>query len=693
MKLNEHQSKLLLSEAGIPVPPGVLLDRSQLEQVSFPFPFPVVAKAQVLAGGRGKAGGITIISSHQNFFSRVAPLFDLTIDKESVPLVRVEQAASIVREMYLSCTVYRAGRSILLTAGRHGGVDIESSDPKNILSLEIDPICGLHDYQIRDLFFHYGLGKKHWPEFQRIVSALHRQFRTKGLLLAEINPLVLTGEDQLLALDGKVELDDNMVDIDHDQARFEQPEHRTRQENTAKQFGLSFHTLGGFVGLMVNGAGLAMATMDCLNYSELPAANFLDLGGKADQKAMRAAFDILFTDPEVQVVFINIFAGILSCERVAESMLAALDGTPPAKPMIIRFAGNGDRQGRAMVQSMGCADIHLVRDLPEGIATLRTLVTPPTDLPDFLRIEIPEHKPARAPKKSANPTPFPLSGTSRVLVQGITGREGGLHARLMQEYGTSITAGVTPFKGGTTCLDVPVYNTVLEACRDHRFEATVIFVPPALAADAIIEAADAGIPWIVCITEGIPQHRMLCVLERLQRSPSRLIGPNTPGLIVPGQTKLGIMPGHIFTPGDVAVFSRSGTLTYESVIRLSEAGIGQSVCAGIGGDPFVGQGFVNLCQRVRHDGRTRAVLVLGEIGGTAEEELAQYIRESGFELPVLGFVAGQTAPAGKRLGHAGAILENGTSGIRDKLTTMHEAGITLCPNLDSIPKLVSDRIT
>ena len=652
MKLNEHQSKILLSEAGIPVPPGILLDRSHLQKADLPFPYPVVAKAQVPVGGRGKAGGIKRIASPEEFLSGVAPLFDLVIADQPVPLVRIEPAARISREMYLSCAVYRPGKTILHTAGREGGMDIESCAPEDILTLEIDPICGLHSYQVRDIFFHFRLQKHHWPELQRIVTVLYEQFKAKELLLAEINPLVLTEDDRFLALDGKVELDDNMVDLDKDLTRFDQPEHRTDQENLAEQYGLSFHSLKGFVGLMVNGAGLAMATMDSLNHTGLPAANFLDLGGKADQKAMRAAFDILFGDPRVRVVFINIFAGILSCERVAGSMLAALQDTPPPKPMVIRFSGNGDREGR-----------------------------------------VPKSKPFTMAHSPSRIAPFPLSASSPVLIQGITGREGGLHTSLMQEYGTNIVAGVTPFKGGTTSLDVPVYDTVLSACREHKIEASVIFVPPAFAADAIIEAADAGIPWIICITEGIPQHRMLCVLERLEKSPSRLIGPNTPGLIVPGQLKLGIMPGHIFSPGEVAVFSRSGTLTYESVIRLSRAGIGQSICVGIGGDPFIGQNFVNLCQRIRQDGRTRAVLALGEIGGTAEEELAGYIRESGFEIPVIGFVAGQTAPPGKRLGHAGAILEHGKSGIKEKLTAMHEAGIAICPDLDSIPRLIQERLT
>jgi succinyl-CoA synthetase alpha subunit len=284
-----------------------------------------------------------------------------------------------------------------------------------------------------------------------------------------------------------------------------------------------------------------------------------------------------------------------------------------------------------------------------------------------------------------------LSRSSRVLVQGITGKAAQLHVRLMQEYGTNVVAGVTPFKGGREVLGVPVYDSVRQACAAHAIDASIVFVPAPFAAEAILEAADNDVPWCVCITEHIPQADMLRVREtlRVTGSRTRLVGPNTPGLIVPGRTKIGIMPGYVYTPGPVAIFSRSGTLTYETASRLSAASIGQSVCVGIGGDPFIGLKYVDFLELVRDDPATGAVLVLGEIGGTAEEELARYVVETQFPKPVLAFIAGRTAPAGKRLGHAGAILEEGSGGIADKLAALRAAGIAVCPDLKSLPGLMA----
>jgi succinyl-CoA synthetase alpha subunit len=258
----------------------------------------------------------------------------------------------------------------------------------------------------------------------------------------------------------------------------------------------------------------------------------------------------------------------------------------------------------------------------------------------------------------------------------------------MQEYGSRVVAGVTPGKGGSEVLGVPVFNTVREAASAMRVDASIIFVPGAMAPDAVLEAAAAGLGWVVCITDGIPQLDMLRALERLKGSPTRVIGPNCPGLVMPGKTKIGIMPGDIFTPGPVAVFSRSGTLTYECVDRLTRAGIGQSVCVGVGGDPFVGTSFTDLCKLVRFDPQTRAVVILGEIGGSAEEDLGRYMQETGFELPVFGFIAGRTAPPGKRLGHAGAILEKGSGGIETKLRAMVDTGFHLIDDLDQIASAV-----
>ncbi len=280
---------------------------------------------------------------------------------------------------------------------------------------------------------------------------------------------------------------------------------------------------------------------------------------------------------------------------------------------------------------------------------------------------------------------------TRLVVQGITGREGEFHTRQMAAYGTNVVAGVTPGRGGQKAIDdtVPVFNTVTEAVKETGANTSIIYVPASFAPDAVREAAAAGVQLVVCITEGVPAYDMVSTFEFVQQQGVRLIGPNCPGLLSPGKAKVGIIPGNIVTPGPVGVVSKSGTLTYEVIDALTKLGIGQTTCVGIGGDPIIGTNFIDVLQLFQNDPETKAIVMIGEIGGTAEQEAAQFIKAN-VTKPVVGFIAGQTAPPGKRMGHAGAIISGGEGTAQEKITAMEAVGAKMAKQPADIATLIKD---
>ena len=468
-----------------------------------------------------------------------------------------------------------------------------------------------------------------------------------------------------------MDLDDNALYRHPDLEALRDPNEDEPAEKQAREVGLNYVKLDGNIGCMVNGSGLAMGTMDAVKLHGGEPANFLDVSGGANEQQVTAAMRIILSDPKVQAVWINIFGGITRGDVVARGILAGIKAVQTDVPMVIRLVGTNSEEGRQILADAGLVALESMDE-----AAAKVVAAGPG---------------ARGAWAEGGPgVSILVNKDTRLLVQGITGREGAYHTHQMVEYGTKVVAGTTPGKGGSKTEDgVPVFDTVAQAVKETGANVSIIYVPAPFAPDAMYEAADAGLPLIVCITERIPTLEMIKVYEYIKERGLRLIGPNCPGLITPGEAKVGIMPGYIHKPGNVGLVSRSGTLTYEVVNELTQAGLGQSTAIGIGGDPIIGTSFIDALTLFQADPQTEKVVMIGEIGGTDEEAAAAYIRDH-MTKPVIGFIAGRTAPPGRRMGHAGAIISGGVGTAEGKMAAMRAAGVQVADAPSQIPALVKN---
>lgn len=667
MQLLEYQAKSLLSEAGATIPTGFVV-RNNDTLGTLPFSFPAVVKSQVPVGGRGKLGGVKLVNNQANLESERRNIERLEIKGHLPSAVLIEQAIDIDRELYLSLRVNRDLRRVEWLASKDGGVEIESNS-ENVTVIPYGETTA--PAQLSELF-----GVKP-NELSLILSSLERCFFDNDLLLLEVNPLVVTKQGALVCADAKIMVDDNSR-FRHDDFDWPEPE--------------NIKPLGGSIGVIANGAGMAMSTMDTIFAAGAKPANFLDIGGGTGEDVFVKNLKEITELPGVTSIIVNIFAGITRCDDIARGIIAAKKQIPELAPLFIRLEGTNRDEAAKLLQD---ADIELQPSLKAcidlALQAEEKRVTrggaAPTEIKSSDFIEDGADRaagPAESDlRREANVGSGHILTSQKVIVQGITGHHGAFHTQQMLQAGTNIVAGVTPGKGGESVHGVPVYSTVKETVDAHQATASVIFVPAKFAKSAMLEAIEAGIKLIVCITEGIPVHDMLAVHEIAAKRAVTVVGPNCPGFIVPGSHKLGIIASHITSPGATTVISRSGTLTYELADALTKKGIGQRLILGIGGDPVQGMTFVEALEIAQNDPATEQILLVGEIGGEGENLAADFIAEH-VTKPVYGLVVGHSLPAGQTFGHAGAIVGSKGESAAEKTAYMASKGIRMSTTLDEL---------
>ncbi len=594
MDLFEYQGKQYFARFGIPTSKGGVADTvdeavRQAEQAGYP----VVVKAQVKVGGRGKAGGVKLANDADEVRTHAGNILGLDIKGHVVERLWIEHASDIAREYYASFTLDRAAKRHLGMLSAEGGVEIEEvavTNPDAIAMIHIDPVDGLDEEQARRWVDEANLDEEARAQAAELLVRLYRCYVEGDCDLAEINPLILTPEGRVHALDAKVTLDDNASYRHPEWEEFAGSDVEDEREARAKERGLNYIGLDGSVGIIANGAGLAMSTLDVVNQCGGSAANFLDIGGGANADVMAAALEVINSDPAVRSIFVNIFGGITRVDEVANGR------------------ARGAQAGGHLVAHRAAPRRHQRRRRPGDPG--RPSLGPPGCRADHDRCGSTRRRTCRRTVVSIF-----VDEQTTVVVQGISPTSQGLyHGLRNRDYGTKIVAGTNPNRGGEEIEGIPVFATVAEAVEATGANASFISVPPKFAADAIVEAAAAGVPFVVCITEGIPAQDEALAYNRLVREfpGTRLLGPNCPGIISPGKCNIGITSGDIAMPGGpVGIVSRSGTLTYQALHELSQQGVGQTTCVGIGGRPGAGDQLHRLpgCVRgrpghpCRHDDR------------------------------------------------------------------------------------------
>jgi succinyl-CoA synthetase alpha subunit len=710
MQLLEHVAKAIAAGAGIPVPRGeVATTPAEAVSIAAVLGGRVAVKAQVPAGGRGRAGGILLVDASEAG-AAAARLLGAKLRGFTVDSVLIEEAIEAAEELYLAVAVRPAERAVVLLLSVAGGVDVEQAREDQLGLVPIPITDGLRPWHVWRAAARAEIDPSQVPALIDLARRAHDLFWRERAELVEINPLFVASTGGLMAGDVRIVPDADTAD---DATEAVPPELR---------FDFVVLDPKGTVGLVTTGAGGSMHLIDRLAAAGLRPIDFCDIRtgrprGLAER--LRSAFERVAVVPSLRCIAINFFAGVTILDEVTPILIDVIRAASPRAPIVARLEGRGAEQARAQLAEIGVRCATSLDELVRMVGEVAALATPagPAKADSASvrgRVEATRasawspSEPASEPAQAAPGLPL-ARGTSGgrgsaslstpplwtvldaaqrgVVVQGMTGQIGRRHTSRMRAYGTPILAGVTPGRGGTVVDGVPVFNTVTEAVEATGVRASIAFLPAEVAADGIVEAAESGVGLIVCPTEGIRLHDALRALDAAHRHGARVVGPNTGGLLVPDKLSLGFLPSDFARPGPCAVLSRSGTLSYETVLALANVGLGLSAWIGVGGDRVKGSTFADLLPDLLADDRTGAVVLLGEIGGSDEEDAAALL--AGARKPVVALLVGRTAPPGISMGHAGAIVDGARGSYESKRDALLAAGVTLAASPAELAAILS----